>query len=152
MTITQEQLEEWKKLAEKATPGPWYITGDPWFRDCSGVLAGNPDPHVAPMIADCEQLAGEREEWRNDHPGIACGDADDDAAFIAASRTAVPSLVSEVERLREALRFYADKRRYQGPNQRPIPDDPFATADAVYMLDVTRDGGTIARAALTQEQ
>lgn len=56
----------------------------------------------------------------------------------------------KIERLRKALSFYADGRRYQGPNQKPIPDDPFAKEDAVYILDVTRDGGSIASRALTQ--
>jgi len=61
----------------------------------------------------------------------------------------------ELERLRasnkqmaEALRFYADERRYGGPNREPIKDDPFGLPDDPYIRDVTKDGGTLARAAL----
>jgi hypothetical protein len=61
------------------------------------------------------------------------------------------NLREENERLRKALSFYADGRRYQGANQRPISDDPFAKPDAVYILDVTRDNGSIATAALASE-
>lgn len=61
-------------------------------------------------------------------------------------------LRKENARLRNALSFYADGRRYQGANQRPIPDDPFAKPDAVYILDVTRDHGSIATAALASEE
>jgi hypothetical protein len=52
-------------------------------------------------------------------------------------------------RLRLALQFYADERRYQGPNQKPIADDPYQPDPTFpYILDVTRDWGSIAREAL----
>ncbi len=66
--------------------------------------------------------------------------------------TDIKELQEEIERLRTALSFYADGRRYQGPNQKPIPDDQFAKPDAVYILDVTRDGGSIASRALAQQE
>jgi hypothetical protein len=66
--------------------------------------------------------------------------------------TVEPQAAQEIERLRLALSFYADGRRYQGPNQRPIPDDPFAKPDAVYINDVTRDNGSIAARALSRPQ
>jgi hypothetical protein len=47
-----------------------------------------------------------------------------------------------------ALEFYADPKRYDGPNQHPLPDDPYARPDAAYIYDVTRDHGAVARAAL----
>jgi hypothetical protein len=55
---------------------------------------------------------------------------------------------SRIAELERALRFYADGRRYQGANQQPIPNDPYAKPDAVYIQDVTRDCGAIARATL----
>ena len=55
---------------------------------------------------------------------------------------------AEVERLRSALGFYSQPVRYDGPNQRSIPGDPYTAADSAYMNDVCRDGGEIARAAL----
>jgi hypothetical protein len=59
-------------------------------------------------------------------------------------------LMNEVARLRTALLFYADSRRYEGPNTNPIPDDPYQPKELVYRLDVSRDGGQIARNALKQ--
>lgn len=62
----------------------------------------------------------------------------------------------ECDRLREAARemvkaleFYANPKRYEGPNQRPIAGDKFTAPDAAYLQDVTRDHGAIARAALS---
>ena len=55
---------------------------------------------------------------------------------------------AEVEGLRSALGFYSQPVRYDGPNQHPIPGDPYTAADSAYMNDVCRDGGEIARAAL----
>lgn len=49
-----------------------------------------------------------------------------------------------------ALEFYADPRRYRGPNQNPITDDPYAKPDQVYIQDVSRDDGSIARAILAK--
>lgn len=55
---------------------------------------------------------------------------------------------NQIDALVKALQFYADPRRHQGPNLSPIPNDPFAKPDAVYIMDVSRDNGAIARAAL----
>ncbi len=56
---------------------------------------------------------------------------------------------AEIDRLREALTFYSDTRRYQGANQ-PYRDgdDPFTPTGSPFLIDVMRDAGTIARAAL----
>ena len=65
----------------------------------------------------------------------------------AAAVRAMPS----PEGLREALSFYADESRYFGPNQplRQEADRWSAAAGlTAYRLDVTRDGGQIARRAL----
>ena len=69
---------------------------------------------------------------------------------ITANPARVLHLIEENERLREAVTFYADERRYNGPNQRRAgwPDDPFTGDDESYTRDVTRDGGEIARQAL----
>ena len=58
-------------------------------------------------------------------------------------------IAERVRTLITALKFYADERRYKGPNQNPIPNDPYAKPDAVYIQDVTKDHGDIARKALT---
>lgn len=57
-------------------------------------------------------------------------------------------LEAEVARLRAALKFYADERRYRGPNQPAFDGDEFTTDAGPYMVDVSRDWGRIARAAL----
>jgi hypothetical protein len=54
------------------------------------------------------------------------------------------------ELLIDALKFYADGKRYSGPNQRLVNGDKYTAKDAAYMKDVTRDGGAIARAALAE--
>jgi hypothetical protein len=59
-------------------------------------------------------------------------------------------LLDERDEARKALRFYADPLRYQGGNQRPLPGDEFTPAGFYYRIDVTRDGGAIARAALKE--
>ena len=76
-------------------------------------------------------LAAEREHHHHAH-GPNCQEAE-----------------AEVERLREALTFYSDTRRYQGANQ-PYRDgdDPFTPTGSPFLIDVMRDGGAIARAAL----
>lgn len=54
-----------------------------------------------------------------------------------------------IEGLCAALKFYADDRRYYGPNQQaPAVDNYAPDADCPYLWDVTRDHGAIARKAL----
>jgi len=58
-------------------------------------------------------------------------------------------LEEEVVKLRRALRFYADPRRYHGVNQRIDGEpDEYQPQDQPYLLDVSRDGGRIAAKAL----
>lgn len=47
-----------------------------------------------------------------------------------------------------ALAFYADPKRYRGSNQRNDGSDPWS-GDDPYLKDINRDGGAIARAALS---
>jgi len=54
-----------------------------------------------------------------------------------------------IAQLEHALKFYADARRYQGPNCLPITNDPYQpTTQVRYRQDVTRDHGDVARKAL----
>jgi len=64
----------------------------------------------------------------------------------------VARLKSQVERLRTALEFYCDERRYEGPNQNPLLGDPYQPEGLPFRLDVDRDRGRLARAALSEEQ
>lgn len=89
-------LEHLKSLCEKATKGPWQDHNwDPMER-----------PHV---VADALG-GGSHCRGQADIPATA-----HDAAFIAASRTAVPELIREVERLRvvvEAARWLTKNCEY----------------------------------------
>jgi len=75
------------------------------------------------------------DELSEDGPDIA-------RAFIA--------LHARCTKLETALRFYADPKRYEGPNQRAEPGDEWTAPDAPYRQDVGRDNGRNARAALAE--
>lgn len=86
--ITQEELNEWKRLAGEATPGPWYLY-DGYINRLRAycVRIGTSDFTVlsaAGRIADLEA-------------------AQIDFEFIAASREMVPALIAEVERLTQQV-------------------------------------------------
>lgn len=53
-----------------------------------------------------------------------------------------------VTKLVEALNFYADPRKYKGPNQEAEPDEE--KREGLFRLDVTWDQGEKAREALRQ--
>lgn len=70
------------------------------------------------------------------------------SAKADAARHALEQLQEYISTLEVALTFYADPMRHDGPNKALLPHDPFTPADAGYRMDVTRDGGAIARKAL----
>lgn len=76
MSVTEEQRKKWRALADAATEGPW-------------------EPHV-PYQRDEAEGAGPNHDARS---SLGLKRAQDDAAFIAEARTAVPALLDEVERL-----------------------------------------------------
>ena len=85
--VTDEQLAEWEALADAATTGPWESSG-PWERVAEDVVTVAPvEPF--PTVWICRLGVG--------------ADSDADAAFIAASRVAVPALIAEVRALRETV-------------------------------------------------
>jgi len=77
--VTAEQLAEWRALAAAATEGPWLA---------HPAMADQPAEISAP-------------NFNGMHEPMLDLLSTEDAAFIAAARTAVPALVAEVERLRE---------------------------------------------------
>ena len=90
--MTAEHLEQWRALADAATPGPWL-----------------PSHNVdAPSDGNWEPDNPER-EGRGEGPTLVGtyrdvkAWAEADAAFIAAARDAVPALLAEVDRLRAEL-------------------------------------------------
>lgn len=71
MTATPEQRAEWRKIADEATEGPWRVEDTPY--EGMGLHAGPDESFVHPTDADLK-LLGE-------------------------SRTAVPALLDEVDRI-----------------------------------------------------
>lgn len=88
--ITNEQLAEWKGLAEKATPGPWSK------RNKVGYVYSD-DPQSSCVVAVCGDFLDKELTRFNGDRWNADGD------FIAASREAIPALIAEIERLKAAL-------------------------------------------------
>lgn len=82
MTITKQQIDEWRDLADRAVEGPWKVWEDrDWGFFFGGVETADGEISVASEVSDYGT-----------------------AAFIAAARTIIPTLLDEVElqaRLRE---------------------------------------------------
>lgn len=90
MPITRAQLAAWKELEQAATKGPWTH-----FNDRS-----EPTGRVHRLILErTGRLFVSLVCMMSEGPG----DHEADAAFIAASRQALPALIAEVERLQQAL-------------------------------------------------
>jgi len=106
MTVTPEQIAEWKRLADAATEGPWEGDG---FRFISAM--GAVDTYSGSVWASIIEVYNIE---RNDSFGrnwSSSGTAAANAAFIVASRSAVPALITEIERLtaeRDALKERRD--------------------------------------------
>lgn len=93
--IDPDDLDNVERLCERATPGPWYRFGPPWFRENFGIVGGSPDPHVAKFVADlspAEAIDDPARQWAR-NPA--------DAVFIAAARSLLPALAAELRRARE---------------------------------------------------
>lgn len=104
--VSDKQLKEWEALARGATGGPWAWeqVGE---KSNGFVVGGACDEDGTPiegLIEDPEDFVVD-EVIRRDFVGEKEGATVNygDAAFIAASRTAVVELIAEVRRLRTAL-------------------------------------------------
>lgn len=94
--MNREQLEEVRKRASKATPGPWRIVLDDsesattvWQR-CESTLHPEDDSEQLGVYDECCIDGGLHSEpfYR-----------EADAEFVAAARTDVPALLDEIDRL-----------------------------------------------------
>lgn len=98
--ISDERLSELERLATAATPGWWAWADDGDRRICIGAASKSGSP-----------IEGE------DSHGVRCEVLEDgvlrpqDAAFIVASRAAVPELIAEVRSQREELEREGVTRR-----------------------------------------
>jgi hypothetical protein len=140
--LTDEELAAMQVRADAATPGPWrsWIEGrDHWGGDTFIQMSG-----VAERASDLYLL------FDRAH---AAYEADHD--FIAHARTDVPRLIAalrairaEVERLREALDFYANPENWEPVLiQAATPGGPNEWASE-WISPEAMDGGDIARRAL----
>ena len=107
-----------------------------------------------------DTLARLHADYRAAVTGAAGGDVDATAAAIAAGLALTDPALKALPYLIEcarALEFYAESRRYNGPNSPPIPGDRFARFVQIagldaYCFDVTKDRGAIAGYALLELQ
>jgi len=121
--IPAEQRDEWRALAEAATPGPWRavegdLEGKPASeylrtllanREADGTTSGRLFLTLAPNDIDPEAGAEVVPATTGDGPR-----SEANGAFIAAARTAVPALLDALEaaeRERDAARKHAERER-----------------------------------------
>lgn len=123
--MNQEQLNAIKERVEKTTPGPWIVAPEKCGPEGQSVYESDSFGWI------CE--VGDPYPRGNNRP-------QENMEFIAHAREDVPALITEIERLREALSYYADEKHYE-------PYGAFNTGSC----DVTEDEGYIARQALAGE-
>jgi hypothetical protein len=92
--VAAEQLEEWRALADAATPGPW-TTQKPGMDSATGFAGGV----IVAAVARGQGIYA-------NPPGGSY--PENDRRFIAAARTAVPAQAAVIRRLRDLLRELAD--------------------------------------------
>lgn len=91
--IDPAKLSEWKAKAEAATEGVWKSNDLAYYQDFDG------DEDL--VCARTPLIVRRKDESYESHKSRAKPDAE----FIAVAREAVPALIAEVERLREALEY-----------------------------------------------
>lgn len=128
--MNAEQLQVIKERAKYATDGPWKVVKS----EDSGVQIGT---------------AWEHGQLKAGVPIVTTGHGKDgvtvyinhvNAEFIAHAREDIPALIAEVERLREALQFYAKESTYwyvENPGGKLLKDSR-----------INKDLGSLARLAL----
>ena len=88
MTALNDRLDEWEALAEKATPGPWFLDA-PGHGD-ERVFVGNRGDGREHGLWDIVHASSDA--LRDLTPAAAASETAN-AAFIAEARTAVPMLI-----------------------------------------------------------
>ena len=93
--MTTEELKRLRELCDAATGGPWSVRSL-WHGGFA--VFGPPNP----------LLRADGKPWKNGKTKCDVANTDEDNAFIAASRTALPALLDEVEKLRRDYLTVAD--------------------------------------------
>ena len=111
--VTPEMLAELRRLAEAATPGPWYLDGPWWYGDDDSaycISTAEDAGRIAVTIAPPRYIFGGEREVR-----------DANARFIAAANPAVVLALLDAAAERDALaagvervRALADEWTYNG--------------------------------------
>jgi hypothetical protein len=83
--ITEQQLADWQRLADAATPGPWFV-------DFAGEIGEK-------FAIICDVARG---SWGSD--ALNFGEDHATAQFVAAARVAVPALIAALRDARAAGR------------------------------------------------
>jgi hypothetical protein len=111
--LTEDELNRIRQLAGAATPGPWYVRmlDDDY---AAGFVAVSTSPDTGrderwPRFDHGSIVAATLVQNPERYVDIADGRWDENAAFIAAAREAVPRLLDEVERLRRAISHAPDQ-------------------------------------------
>jgi carbamoylphosphate synthase large subunit len=94
MSMTPKRIKELRRLCNEATPGPW--------RACQLIGFGA----MRFVVTDAEKAQWYQVVAILQNPGSFAGDE-----FIAASRTAMPEALDEIERLRAELEAYKQTGR-----------------------------------------
>src|SRR6476661_1436555 len=124
--MTEEELKQIRERCDEATEGPWGT-----YNGCAIKALAKFDGWKAPTIATVELL-------RKDYETHILN-----AEFIAHARTDIPKLLDEIEKLREALKYYSDRKVYVDPY--------YVEEEKNGKSPILVDGGDIARKALGEE-
>jgi hypothetical protein len=109
-TLSNDMLAEISERCELATSGPWFVR---WLDDTHGMslitvstVPGNPLQREQWPSFDSGDIVAATLVQEPSYAAIHDDRSDQNARFIAASRTDVPMLVAEVRRLRALLSTY----------------------------------------------
>ena len=133
--MNQEQLNTIKQRVEKTTPGPWIVAPEKCGPEGQSVYESDSFGWI------CE--VGDPYPRGNNRP-------QENMEFIAHAREDVPALVAEIERLREALEFYANADNYEPVTIEKWLEGSYKMIKSIVPQSeyVVEDGGEIARQAL----
>ena len=139
MTTLQAKLKELRELAERATPGIWSVedyrgNGNPDWRSTGLIWAKTEEQYYQPgtrvCAVNCDKLS-------SISPPEEIARFEADAAFIAASRTAIPQLVAALEK---ALEEELDYRKRVWQSEWTACQEQLAEAQKAHEADAVLTG------------
>jgi hypothetical protein len=101
--VDEQQLNELEALCVQATPGPWFVRhlDDSHSMNLVAVSTIQDRAHLPWPEYGHETIVAATLIQEPRYVDHAAGRWDEDAAFIAAARTAMPQLIAEVKALRK---------------------------------------------------